>query len=50
MRHVAKKADIFTADEMKSVFTDFYRDDDDPKQLVDKIATSLMYYGLLRRG
>lgn len=35
---------------MKSVFTDFYGDDDDPKQLVDKIATSLKYYGILRRG
>ena len=48
MTHLAKKAGVFTAEEMKRVLYDFY-DESDPKQLVSKVAVALLYYGLLRR-
>ena len=48
MGHLKKKADVFNAGHMKKVLTEMY-DDNNPKESADKIAASLLYYGLLRR-
>ena len=47
MKHLKQKSDIFTAEEMKRLLTE-YLDDEKPEELEKKIAMALLYYGLLR--
>ena len=45
-KHLALKADVFSSDEMVWVFCDMF-DEDDPKQLGQKVAIAILYYGLM---
>ena len=47
MKHIKKKAAIFTRDEFLRAVKDMYNDEN-PKDLVNKLAVCLAYYGLLR--
>ena len=47
VRHLKQKADIFTSDEFNMALQNFY-DEANNKDVVNKIAILLAYYGLLR--
>ena len=47
VKHLKKKADILSADNIKKTLTEMY-DKNIQKQLQSKTAVSLLYYGLLR--
>ena len=47
VKHLVKKASIFTSEEIVKALKEFY-DDSNPKDLANKISVSLAYYGLLR--
>ena len=48
-KHVEKKADFFTADEMGNLINDILKDEE-PKTLGMNICIIIQYYGLLRRS
>ena len=47
VKHLKKKASIFTSEEILKALKEFYNDND-PRELVNKISVCLAYYGLLR--
>ena len=47
VKHLKCKADIFSADEMKKIFTEMFNENE-PSDLKKKVTIALLYYGLLQ--